>query len=94
MTLKLRLNPKDVGISVIYSSLSMGTILVSLKIVRFVLVLRFYDDDDDDSNDDDDNDGQKHRRLYTILGSCYMHFPRRYCTVNIKGDFVWIKYTR
>lgn len=72
----------------------MGTILVSFKIVRLVWVLRFYDDDDDDSNDDDDNDGQKHRRLHTILGSCYMHFPRHYCTVSIKGDFVWIKYTR
>lgn len=75
----------------------MGTILVSFKIVRLVWVLRFYDDDDD-SKDDDDNDGQKHHRhsndIYTILCSCYMHFPRRYCTVNIKGHFVWIKYTR
>lgn len=45
----------------------MGTILVSFKIVRFVLVLRFYDDDDDDdSNDDDDNDGHKHRRHYLM----------------------------
>lgn len=66
MTLKLRLNPKDVGISVIYSSLSMGTILVSFKIVRLVWVLRFYDDDDDDSKDDDDNDGQKHHRHYLM----------------------------
>lgn len=78
----------------------MGTILVSFKIMRFVLVLRFYDDDDDDddSNDDDDDDSHKHHRhylmTYTILCSCYMHFPRRYCTVNIKGHFVWIKYTR
>lgn len=44
----------------------MGTILVSFKIVRFVLVLRFYDNDDGDSNDDDDNDGQKHRRHYLM----------------------------
>lgn len=44
----------------------MGTILVSFKIVRFVLVLRFYDDDDDDSKDDDDNDGQKHHRHYLM----------------------------
>lgn len=45
------------GILVIYLSLLMGIILVSFKIVRFVLVLCFYDDDDDDSKDDDDNDG-------------------------------------
>lgn len=37
----------------------MGTILVSFKIVRFVLVLRFYDDDDDD-------DGHKHHRHYLM----------------------------
>lgn len=48
----------------------MGTILVSFKIVRFVLVLRFYDDDDDDddesNDDDDDDDSHKHHRHYLM----------------------------
>lgn len=58
----------------------MGTILVSVKIVRLVWVLRFSDDDDDDSNDDDDDDDDSHKHHRHYLMTYIQFYVAAACT--------------